>query len=117
MKQNIAVFAVAAVLTLGLCSLPASAGDDYQQTVAYTGTAACSTILRPKAKYAVRCTTDCHVKVTVLAATSTATTNDVKLLADKLYDLPTTANQRYICAIQASAGGNALIYLNRSTVE
>jgi hypothetical protein len=104
-----------ALLTL-LAAL-ALAGDDYQQTVAYTGTAACSTILRPKAKYAVRCTTDCHVKVTVLAATSTATTSDVKLLADKLYDLPTTANQRYICAIQVSAGGNMFVYLNRGTSE
>lgn len=112
MKTNLAVFALAAVLTMATLSW---GGDDYQQTVAYTGTQACSTILKPKTKYAVRCTTDCHVKVT--SSVGTATTNDVKLLADKLYDLPTTATQRYICAIQVSAGGNALIYLNRSISE
>jgi hypothetical protein len=96
----------------------ALAGDDYQQTVAYTGTAACSTQLRAKVKYAVRCTTDCYVHLSSTGtATDTATTNDVLLSAGKLYDAPTTSGQRFICFIQSAAGGNGLIYLNRGTWE
>lgn len=106
-------------LSLLISALLASvsyAGDDYVATVAYTGTAACSSALRPKAKYAVRCTTDCHVKVTT-STSITATTNDVKIAADKLYDLPTTKDQLFICAIRASADGSVLIYLNRGPQE
>lgn len=101
---------------IALFSAVALAGDDYVATVAYTGTAACSAALKPKAKYAVRCTTDCHVRVTN-STSITATTNNVKLLADKLYDTPTTATQTYICAIQSSASGNMFIYLNRGPNE
>lgn len=104
-------------LTLFLLSATVLAGDDYQQTVAYTGTAACSTILRAKTKYAVRCTTDCYVMVTQNAAVRTATANDVLLSAGKLYDVPTTSLQVYICAIQSAAAGNALIYQNRTKDE
>lgn len=102
---------------IALLSLAALAGDDYVATVAYTGTAACSSALRPKKKYAVRCTTDCYVRVTNNTSAATATSNNVKLLADKLYDLPTTSDQVYICAIQVASGGNALIYLNRGPNE
>lgn len=93
-------------------------GDDYKATVSYTGTAACSTILRAKAKYAVRCTTDCHVHLsTTGSAADTATTNDVLLAAGKLYDAPTTSVQRYICAIRSASSGDMLIYLNRGPTE
>ena len=103
---------------LALLSLVAFAGDDYIQTVAYTGTAACSTILPAKRKTAIRCTTDCYVKMSSTGtAVGTATTNDMLVAAGKLYDTPTTATQRYICAIQSAAGGNMLIYLNRGTQE
>lgn len=105
-----------AFILLSLLAGVCLAGDDYVATVAYTGTAGCSSELRPKAKYAVRCTTDCHVRVTS-SASIVATTNDVKLLADKLYDVPTTATQRYLCAVQVSSGGNMLIYLNRGPQE
>jgi hypothetical protein len=93
------------------------AGDDFIASVSYTGTAACSSQLRAKGKYAVRCTTDCHVRVSRNGTTDLATTDDVLLSAGKLYDLPTTATQRYICAIQSSANGAVKIYLNRSTQE
>lgn len=104
------------LLTLALASL-ALAGDDYVATVAYTGTAACSAALLPKRNYAVRCTTDCYVRVTKDTTNATATTTSVKVLADKLYDTPTTAEQVYICAIQSASSGNMYIYLNRGPNE
>lgn len=101
-----------------LASAVCLAGDDFKQSVTYTGTSACSTILKAKGKYAVRCTTDCHVRVSKTgAAGDLATTDDVLLTAGKFYDLPTTYDQRYICAIQSSASGALKIYLNRGTNE
>jgi hypothetical protein len=101
-----------------LLSLTALGGDDYIATVAYTGTSACSSALRPKTKYAVRCTTDCYVRVSSLnSGSGLATTNNVLLAAGKLYDTPTTKDQVYICAIQSAAGGNMLIYTNRGPQE
>lgn len=100
-----------------ILSAVALAGDDYVQTVAYTGTAACSTILRPKGKYSIRCTSDCHIMVSSDGSANTATTNHMLVSAGKLYDLPTTATQRFICAIQATAAGNAFVYLNRTKDE
>lgn len=106
------------IALLALVATLALAGDDYMLTVAYTGTAACSAQLKAKTKYAVRCTTDCYVKVSSTGtAADTATTNNVLLSAGKLYDTPTTATQRYLCAIQSTAGGNLLIYLNRGPQE
>lgn len=101
-----------------LASAVCLAGDDFKVSVNYTGTAACTTALRFKAKYAVRCTTDCHVRVSKTGTTGDlATTDDVLLTAGKFYDLPTTYDQRYICAIQASASGAIKVYLNRGTNE
>lgn len=103
---------------LALVATFALAGDDYRQTVAYTGTAACSTILQPKANYAVRCTTDCYVHMSKTGtAADTAAATDVLLAAGKLYDTPTTSLQTYICFLQSAAGGNGLIYLNRQARE
>ena len=67
MKQNLTVLAVFLASLLGslvLVPTPAHAGDDYVASVAYTGTAACSAVLKAKTNYAVRCTTDCYVRVT-----------------------------------------------------
>ncbi len=97
----------------------AFAGDDYAgQTIAYTGTAACSTALRPKTRYAIQCTTDCRVKMsTTGTAADTASATSVLVAAGKLYDTPTTSGQTFICVIQSTAGGNMFIYLNRATYE
>lgn len=92
------------------------AGDDYVTTVAYTGTAACTSALRPKTNYAVQCTTDCRVSVTESTATP-ATANSVKVLADALYDIPTTARQLYICVIQDASAGDARIYHHRDLYQ
>lgn len=99
-----------------LAALTALAGDDYIATVAYTGTAACSSLLQPRTKYAVRCTTDCHIRVTDNTS-YTATSNNVLLAAGKLYDTPTTGTQRYICAIRSAADGSMLVYKNRGPNE
>lgn len=110
MRKLFALMLVAASVAL--------AGDDYKQSVSYTGTAACSTILKAKSKYAVRCTTDCYAMVSTTGTSAdTATTNHVLLTAGKLYDLPTTSTQRYICALRSSADGAMKIYLNRGPTE
>lgn len=101
-------------LILTLVAGVALAGDDYVATVAYTGTAACSSALQPRTNYAVICTTDCHVRVTSDTTNATATTNSVFVAANKLYDTPTTGTQTFICAIQSSSGGNLKIYKFRS---
>lgn len=101
-------------LVLALAASVSFAGDDPVAQVSYTGTAACSSALRPKKRYAVQCTTDCYVRVTKDTTNATATSNSVKLAADKLYDIQTTAEQVYICAIQVSASGSAKIFLFRA---
>jgi hypothetical protein len=102
---------------LTLLSLSALAGDDPVAQVAYTGTAACSAALKPKSKYAVQPTTDAYVRVTSDTTNATATSNSVKIAADKLYDLNTTSTQVFICCIQVSASGSCKIFLNRGTGE
>lgn len=103
-----------------ICLVPllALAGDDPVAQVAYTGTAACSSQLAPKKKYAVQCTTDCYVGVSSSNALGLPTAAaSVFLQANRLYDLPTTASQQYICAIQATASGSLKIFLNRGPNE
>lgn len=100
-----------------LAALPALAGDDPVAQVSYTGTAACSSALRPKTKYAVQPTTDAYVRVTSNTTNATATSNSVKIAADKLYDVATTSTQVYICCIRVTADGTCKIFINRSTGE
>lgn len=97
---------------LALVATLALAGDEPVSQTAYTGTQGCTAILRPKARYAVQCTTDCHIRVTASTSGQPATTAaSVKIAADKLYDVYTTSTKRYICAIQASSGGNLKVFL------
>lgn len=103
-----------------VCLLPmlALAGDDPVAQVAYTGTAGCSSALAAKRKYAVQCTTACYVKVNTSNSTNLPTAStDVYLEANRLYDLPTTSLQVYICAVQASSAGSLKIFLNRGPNE
>lgn len=88
----------------------ALAGDEPVTTVNYTGTAACTAILKPNTRYAVQPTTDAHVRVTNDTTNATATTSSVKVGTDKLYDVYTTRTKRYICAIQASANGTLRVF-------
>lgn len=104
-------------LLLALASLTALAGDDPVTQLAYTGTAACTSALRPKTKYAVQPTTDAYVRVTSDTTNATATSNSVKIAADKLYDVATTSTQVYICCIRVTADGTCKIFINRSTGE
>jgi hypothetical protein len=101
-------------LLLTLVASAALAGDDYVATVAYTGTAACSSALKPRTNYAVICTTDCYVRVTSDTTNATATTNSVLVSANKLYDTPTTGTQTFLCAIQSASAGNMRIFQFRS---
>lgn len=100
-------------LILALVATAAFAGDEDQQQVSYTGTAACSTALSPSTRYAVQCTTDCYIKVskaTTGAGNLPTSTKSVLLTAGKLYDVYTTRTKVYICAIQSSASGSAKIF-------
>jgi hypothetical protein len=95
----------------------AFAGDDPVTQVAYTGTAGCSAALKPKTKYAVQPTTDAYVRVTSDTTNATATSNSVKVAADKLYDVATTSTQTYVCCVQVSASGTCKIFLFRGPTE
>ena len=98
-------------LVLALSGL-AFAGDEPVTQVAYTGTQGCTAALQPKTRYAVQCTTDCHVRVTKNTTSQPATTAAaVKLPQDKLYDVYTTSTKVYICAIQVSSGGNLKVFI------
>lgn len=103
----------ALTLAVLLTSLASFAGDDPVAQISYTGTAGCSAALQPKKRYAVQCTTDCYVRVTKDTTNATANSNSVKLAADKLYDVHTTAEQVYICAVQVSSSGTAKVFLYR----
>lgn len=111
MKMLALLFAV--LLTSSL----AYAGDDPVTQLAYTGTAACTTALKPKTKYAVQPTTDAYVRVTSDTTNATATSNSVKVAADKLYDVATTSTQTYVCCVQVSASGTCKIFLFRGPTE
>lgn len=100
-----------------LFALPALAGDDPVAQVSYTDTAGCSSALKPKTKYAVQPTTDAYVRVTKDTTNATATSNSVKIAADKLYDVATTSEQVYICCLQVSASGSCKIFQNRGPTE
>lgn len=117
MKKLVAVTAISAVLV----ALAAFAGDDPVTQVAYTDTQGCTAILRPKATYAVQCTTDCYVRVqeaaTADAGISVGSSTSVKLAADKLYDTPTTSTQRYLCAVRSTASGTMKVFLYREPRE
>lgn len=111
MKMLALLFAV--LLTSSL----SYAGDDPVTQLAYTGTAACTTALKPKTKYAVQPTTDAYVRVTSDTTNATATSNSVKVATDKLYDVDTTSTQVYICCIRVSADGTCKIFLYRKATE
>lgn len=100
-------------LSLALIATVAFAGDEPIAQVSYTGTAGCSAILRPNTRYAVQPTTDAYVRVTSDTTNATATSNSVKVSADKLYDAWTTnaAGKRYICCVQVSTAGTCKIFL------
>ena len=96
----------------------AYAGDDYAgQTVTSTGTNACSTALTTMTKYSVQCDAAARIHLSTDGVTDVATTNDVKVGADVLYDVPTTGNQKYICVISVSGTANCKLYRNRNTRE
>ena len=113
MKTNLTVFAVAALLTLALFSLPASAGDDPVQQLVLPAdggvVAVCSTILRAKINYAVQPGADSYVSVSQTGdgGAGVATSANLLVGANKLYDAPTTASQRYICCKRAAASTTA----------
>lgn len=116
MKKFIAVIAATATLV----AFVALAGDDPRAQVAYTATQGCTAALRPKTKYAVQCTTDCYVRVQEVStadAGMSVNTSSVKLLADKLYDTPTTSTQVYICAVRVSASGTMNVFIYRGPNE
>lgn len=103
MKKILAVVAL-------LASTLAHAGDEPKTTVAYTGTAGCTAALDPKTRFSVQCTTDCYVRVTKDTTNATATSNSVKVPADKLYDVWTTKSKVYICAVQVASGGTLKVF-------
>lgn len=97
------------VVTL-LAAFAARAGDEPKTTVAYTGTAACTAALDHKTRFSVQCTTDCYVRVTKDTTNATATSNSVKVPADKLYDVYTTRTKVYICAVQVASSGTMKVF-------
>lgn len=107
------------LVLVGPASL-ALAGDDYVTSVAYTGTQGCTAQLRPKMRYAVRCTSDCYVRMqqsAVADAGMSVNTSSMLLPSGKLYDTPTTSDQQYICVVQSSASGTMHVYLYRGPQE
>jgi hypothetical protein len=104
-------------LLLALVASVSFAGDDPVTTLAYTGTATCTSALRPKTKYAVQPTTDAYVRVTSSTTLATADSSSVQVAAGKLYDTPTTKDQVYICCVQVTASGSCKIFINRGPTE
>lgn len=104
------------LLLLCVLASVAFAGDDYKQTVAYTGVAACSTIL-PKASHSVRCTTNCYVMTSINGTTDTASVVNILVGAGKMYDIDTTYDKRFICVMAETTAGNAYISLRRGKLE
>ena len=126
MKTNITVFAVAAALTLAFFSLPASAGDDPVQQLVLPADggvdAVCSTLLHPKVNYAAQPEADSYVSISATGdgGAGVATSANVLVGTNKLYDTPTTATQRYICCKRAAASttaANCKILLHREGAE
>lgn len=109
MKQNLAVFAVAAALTLAILFAPsAQAGDDPVTQLTLSADAGagaeCTAILQPKTHYAVQPTVNVYVRVSSDGSSVTATSASVRVDSGKLYDVWTTATQRYICCKPVAAG-------------
>ena len=98
----------------------AHAGDDYRQRLVADGrTSTCSTILRPKTKYVIQCSQAAQVAVTANPDGGITANNSFKIPADALYDIPTTADQHYICVVGAAAVSDAgcIIGINRNVTE
>lgn len=109
MKQNLAVFLIAAVLTLTMLFAPnAQAGDDPATQVTLSADAGagaeCTGALKPKTHYAVQPLVNAYVRVTSNTTAATATSTSVRIDANKLYDVWTTSTQVYICAKPVAAG-------------
>lgn len=106
---------------IALCltvSAVALAGDDYQTGLDITTSAssACVTV-KPKLNYAIRCTQDTYVRNATTGKGDTATVKDPVAATNKLYDIPSTALQDRICALQVTTGGTCYVYLHREKGE
>jgi hypothetical protein len=104
MKKLIALVVLAATVAI--------AADDYQPGKDITtGAASACVAVSPKTSYSVRCTQDAYVKATYDGTVDPATSKDVLVTAGKLFDVPTKANQGFICAIQSTAAGACYLYI------
>ena len=123
MKNNIAVFVLTLAVTLGIFALPATAGDDAVSQITGSADAGvpaiCSSVLRPKTRYAIQPNVDVYVRVSPAATGYDATSANVKVVAGTLYDTPTTSTQNYICVkpVTAAASNTVQIFQYRGPQE
>lgn len=105
-------------------ALASHAGDEYQANLDITtgSSSVCVTGLRPKTQYAVRCTEDTYVRVSAVDAFATdggtgisATVKDAIAPQNKMFDIPTAAQQTALCALQKSTSGTCYVYIFRDT--
>lgn len=94
--------ALAVVLVAGV----ALAGDVYKESVASSGSSACSGTLSPKFQYAVQCDAAAYVE-TGSGSSAAATTSGVKVAADELYDVVVPHDHNKICALRVAGSGTA----------
>lgn len=119
-KRVVAVGLFVFVAVAALITSHAYAGDDYQQRLVADGrTSTCSTILRPKTKYAVQCSQASYVAVTANPDGGITANTALKIAADAIYDVPTTYDQKYICVVGVASVSDAgcIIAINRNTTE
>ena len=109
MKQNLAVALTAFLITVGILSIPsAQAGDDPVTQLGLSADAGanseCTAALRPNTHYAVQPTVNVYVRVSTASGSEAATSANVRVDANKLYDVYTTTTQTKICCKPVAAG-------------
>jgi len=117
-------FITAVILSTLAVAAVAFAADEYQsgKDITTGSSSVCVSGLRPKTQYAVRCTEDAYVRVSASDAFATdggtgvsATTKDAIAPQNKMFDIPTAAEQTVFCALQKSAAGTCYVYIFRDT--
>lgn len=120
MKTRYKMLGAAVVLAVVFLMIPvAEAGDDYKTAITTATThSQCACGLKPRAKYAVQCTTDSYVGLSEHGdAGQVASATNVKAAADALYNVPTTGSQVCICALAVGSAGSCKVYLYRNPSE
>ena len=86
------------------------AGDFYLQTVASTSpTSAASTVLTPSIQHSVQCDAPARYRTCALS-TCTATSNDMLLDTNKIYDVGLDSDSKYIAVLASTGTANCRIY-------